>query len=292
MMGESIRLSQLARAERDLDKRRSMELEAKDLSNRANAYSADKRIEDAKLLERYQNRMIDRDRKALTDSQEYAKIQDEILSIQKDADIAASKAGKQILSEKEVMLMERMNTLQGRSADLVQRNRQGWMELGQNMSATLVNGIMEGEKLGDVIKNMLKQLAQYIIQQSFIVPLGNMIGGGLAAVFGMGGAASAGGKKTGAVGGPLVSGRQYLVGEQGPELFTPGTSGMLSSNQVTSSAGSNLSSGVTYSPVYNFASGIQANDLRPILDAHEQRVRMGIMSDIARGGGRAARFGV
>ena len=36
-----------------------------------------------------------------------------------------------------------------------------------------------------------------------------------------------------AAGGPVTSGRQYLVGENGPELFTPSTSGNISSNRDT-----------------------------------------------------------
>lgn len=39
-----------------------------------------------------------------------------------------------------------------------------------------------------------------------------------------------------ASGGPVTAGRQYLVGEQGPELFTPSTSGNISSNRDTQTA--------------------------------------------------------
>jgi len=39
-----------------------------------------------------------------------------------------------------------------------------------------------------------------------------------------------------AAGGPVTAGRQYLVGEQGPELFTPSSSGNISSNRDTQMA--------------------------------------------------------
>jgi hypothetical protein len=57
---------------------------------------------------------------------------------------------------------------------------------------------------------------------SFITnnPLTRFLGGALEAVFG-------GGK---AAGGPVRSGTSYLVGERGPELFTPNSSGMITPN--------------------------------------------------------------
>ena len=35
-----------------------------------------------------------------------------------------------------------------------------------------------------------------------------------------------------AEGGPVMSGSSYIVGERGPELFTPGTSGMITPNHA------------------------------------------------------------
>ena len=65
-----------------------------------------------------------------------------------------------------------------------------------------------------------------------IIP-GAMLGAKLGAA-GFGGAAAVGtymGQR--AVGGPVASGSTYLVGERGPELFTPSTSGTITpSNQL------------------------------------------------------------
>ena len=58
-----------------------------------------------------------------------------------------------------------------------------------------------------------------------------------------------------AAGGPVSAGRSYLVGEQGPELFTPRASGVITPN-------GGGGGGVTVSNVYNFAPGVQASDLR------------------------------
>jgi hypothetical protein len=176
---------------------------------------------------------------------------------------------------------------------LLDVQQQKWDALGESMSDTFVNGILEGEKLGDILGNLLKQLAQYLIQQAVIAPLGKLVGGGLSSMFGgmFGIGAAAGGKTTSAVGGPLLSGRSYLVGEEGPEIFTPSSSGQMLSSQTSAGAASNSQPSVVYSPVYNIAAGVTASDLRVVLDQHEKRVRGGIMSDIARGGGRAARFG-
>jgi hypothetical protein len=52
-----------------------------------------------------------------------------------------------------------------------------------------------------------------------------------------------------AVGGPVVGGQTYMVGEKGPELFTPGSSGSITKN-------SDLSGGAGVNVTFN----IQAND--------------------------------
>jgi phage-related minor tail protein len=57
----------------------------------------------------------------------------------------------------------------------------------------------------------------------------SMLGGGGGAGFSLGGMMFGGVR---AAGGPVKSGRSYLVGEKGPEMFTPGASGMITPNHV------------------------------------------------------------
>jgi phage-related minor tail protein len=42
------------------------------------------------------------------------------------------------------------------------------------------------------------------------------------------------------MGGPVMGGKSYLVGERGPELFTPGTSGGITPNSALGGGGANI----------------------------------------------------
>jgi len=73
--------------------------------------------------------------------------------------------------------------------------------------------------------SFLKQIAKMIIQQAILNAISSRGGGG-----GIGGFFSSffGGAKAG--GGPVSGNKSYMVGEEGPELFTPGTSGAITPN--------------------------------------------------------------
>jgi hypothetical protein len=60
-----------------------------------------------------------------------------------------------------------------------------------------------------------------------VINLGSQIGGAIGGVFGGGRAA----------GGPVMRGTTYLVGEQGPELFTPSSSGSIIPNNALGRSG-------------------------------------------------------
>ena len=99
----------------------------------------------------------------------------------------------------------------------------------------------------------MRQLTNFIIKallQAALLgqgPLGNVLGFGSSTPGGTGGIL--GGLVSGvntifkrAGGGPVTSGHPYVVGEQGPELFVPGSSGQIIPNRVNArSSGSGLS---------------------------------------------------
>jgi hypothetical protein len=88
---------------------------------------------------------------------------------------------------------------------------------------------------------------------------------------------------TRASGGPVSPGTPYLVGERGPELFVPGTSGGIMPNNRLG----NMGSGVTVAPVYNIDArgatadlqnalpGILAENNRRIFDELDRRYGIG-----------------
>lgn len=86
-----------------------------------------------------------------------------------------------------------------------------------------IQGAIDGTKsLGDVASQVLRSISAKLIDVAVNLALfgsmtGSGTGGGLLGMVGLGG------KR--AMGGSVSSGRSYLVGERGPELFTPGRSG-------------------------------------------------------------------
>tara|TARA_Y100000004_G_scaffold56940_1_gene63351 strand:+ start:552 stop:2993 length:2442 start_codon:yes stop_codon:yes gene_type:complete len=106
---------------------------------------------------------------------------------------------------------------------------QVYSSIGQSISTGIVDSLtaaVEGTKsLAEVAANTLRNVANILLQFGVNTALG-----------GIGAAAGPGsflGKLFGgfkASGGPVSAGKSYVVGERGPELFVPGTSGGIVSN--------------------------------------------------------------
>lgn len=99
--------------------------------------------------------------------------------------------------------------------------------LGMTFSSAFEDAIVGGKKFSEVIKGLEQDILRMVTRKMVTEPLadmfGNMFGGGS----GGGGIFSKlfGGAR--ASGGPVESGRAYLVGERGPELFMPRQSGRI-----------------------------------------------------------------
>lgn len=119
-----------------------------------------------------------------------------------------------------------------------------------NMGPALGKVMMESKSLGDmwlgvrdIIKNMLKQILEsvlnYMIQMMIVAPIVN----GLLAMMGMAPMGGGGAAKSGAVGGNFGAGQKILVGERGPEWFVPSVPGtIIPNNQIQ--GGSSVNSNV------------------------------------------------
>jgi len=112
------------------------------------------------------------------------------------------------------------------SLDLVDRQQ---IELAQAYTETLTTGLAQAIVYGRSFGDVLKGLAAQILSAGLL----NIISGG---AFGVGFGSSLGGlgKVFGgarANGGPVSMGKAYLVGERGPELFVPNSSGYVNANK-------------------------------------------------------------
>lgn len=80
-----------------------------------------------------------------------------------------------------------------------------------------------------------------------------------------------------AIGGPVSGGKPYIVGERGPELFVPGTSGGIVPNNRLAMGG-----GVTVAPVYNIDARGATADLQAALPSILQENNRRIFDELDR----------
>ena len=122
---------------------------------------------------------------------------------------------------------------------------------GETVGDAFFRATAEGENLKDVARDLLLTFARQGINSAF----GNIFAG-------LGG--SFGGGRAG--GGPVSAGKSYLVGERGPELFTPGASGGITPNGAMGGSG-----GDTFNQSIQF-SGMSPSD-RSWVRAQMQRLK-------------------
>lgn len=85
-----------------------------------------------------------------------------------------------------------------------------------------IDALLSG-RIGDAVKGLGRDFAALALRLAIIQPLANSIFGGFSLPsFNFGGAR--------ALGGQVSPGKSFLVGEQGPELFTPSASGAITPN--------------------------------------------------------------
>lgn len=106
------------------------------------------------------------------------------------------------------------------------------LEFIQKYVAPFLGGVFKLaiQGIGTAISAVVEVVGALIRGFQTLISLGSKIGGAIGGMFG-------GGK---AAGGPVAGGTTYLVGEQGPELFTPSGSGTIIPNGKFGGSGSNV----------------------------------------------------
>ena len=155
--------------------------------------------------------------------------------------------------------------------------------LAKNSGSLIAQGfedaILSGQKLGEVVRSLGRDLVRLVFQQMVTKRLaagitGVLQGKGFAGFM--------------AAGGPVSAGSPYIVGEKGPELFVPHASGTIVPNHKMGSSGGGGSGGVTVN--YNIAAGVSRAELAPILEQERRRLKAEIPDMVRRGGGYRAAF--
>ena len=111
-------------------------------------------------------------------------------------------------------------------------------QIGQNISQTIgssFKGLIDGsKKLKDVLADVLSSLGDMLLNQGFQALMGGGSGGGGGLIGSLLGGLFGGFR---AAGGPVSSSKAYVVGENGPELFSPGRSGSIIANENIGAGG-------------------------------------------------------
>jgi phage-related minor tail protein len=145
---------------------------------------------------------------------------------------------------------------------------------GSMIASGFEDAIFSGQKLGEVIRSLGMDLMRMVFQQTVTAPLAAGISGAILAGFR-------------AEGGPVGAGGAYVVGEKGPELFVPSSSGSIVPNGAMGSSGGSAG-GVTVN--YNIAAGVSRAELVPILEQERRRLKAEIPDMVRRGGSYRSAF--
>jgi hypothetical protein len=146
-------------------------------------------------------------------------------------------------------------------------------EAGNLIAQGFEDAILSGQKLGEVVRSLGRDLVRLVFSQMVTQPLAKGIATALGAR---------------AMGGPVASGSPYVVGEKGPELFVPHASGTIVPNNKMGGGSGSGSGSVTVN--YNIAAGVSRAELVPILDQERRRLKAEIPDMVRRGGGYRAAF--
>jgi hypothetical protein len=174
--------------------------------------------------------------------------------------------------------IKELTMLYDKLAPLLEEQRRLGREAGDMIAMGFEDAILSGNKLSDVLKNLAQDLMRLIFRNVITAPLassiGNFINGGLGFL---------------AEGGPARAGSPYIVGERGPELFVPGTSGTVIPNDRMNQMGGSAG-GTTVNISYNIQSGVSRAELQPILETERKRLRAEIPDMVRRGGSYRSAF--
>ncbi len=132
---------------------------------------------------------------------------------QQDATIAINKANEDRLKLEED---QKKN-----AEDLAQKQKEIAQTIQNNVVGAITSAIDGSKSLAESFSGLLKQLAMMILKQKIIGNFQSLGGGGILGLIpGL------------ADGGPARAGRPHIVGERGPELFVPNSSGTVVPNHA------------------------------------------------------------
>ena len=177
--------------------------------------------------------------------------------------------------ENQTRIKNELTGIYGKLIPLMAEERKLSMDAGEILAQGFEDAVLAGGNLREMLQAITQDLIRLIFRQQITAPLAAGIGNALFAGFR-------------AEGGPVGAGNSYIVGEKGPELFVPGSSGSIIPNG--SMGGGSSRSGPSVNVTYNIASGVSRADLAPILEQERKRLKAEIPDMVRRGGSYRSAF--
>lgn len=176
--------------------------------------------------------------------------------------------------EKLVKINEEMNQLVKERGTIETTTAKISRQAGEIIAQSFEDAIFAGQRLSEVLRALAQDLLRMAFREAVTAPLGTGLGSFFKNLFR-------------AEGGPVGAGNPYIVGERGPELFVPRSSGSIVSNDNLSGA---TMGGGGINITYNIASGVSRAELAPILESERKRLKAEIPDMVRRGGAYRAAF--
>ena len=170
-------------------------------------------------------------------------------------------------------LLPRIQAREEKINALMKEQNKLFDDAGQILATGFEDAILSGQKLSEVLRAIGQDLVRLVFSNMITQPLAKGIGTFLSGMR--------------AEGGPVGAGGTYVVGEEGPELFVPHSSGSIVPNGAMGSSGKSAG-GVTVN--YNIAAGVSRAELVPILEQERRRLKAEIPDMVRRGGSYRSAF--
>ena len=158
--------------------------------------------------------------------------------------------------------------------------------IGSSMESAMMSMVDGTKSVKDAFKDMASSIIKELYRIYVVKKITGMITGAIDARFAPDVAKTAAVAGVAANGGPVQAGQRYVVGERGPEMFTPNVSGTITPN---SQMGGN---GVTVVQNINISTGVQQTvraEIRQMMPQIAQSAKAAVVDSKRRGGnyGRA-----
>ena len=160
----------------------------------------------------------------------------------------------------------------------LKKTQKAAQDLGFTFASAFENAIVEGKKLRDVLQGLAQDILRIFVRKTVTEPMAAALAGAFAGAFGGATATQHGGRRS--------AGELLMVGERGPELWIPDSSGtMIPNDRLGAGAG-----GVSITQNIHVDARSDIASVRDAMRVAKDEAVAAVRDQVNRGGGYAAAF--